>query len=120
LEMSTVSSSRCLGFACCGSVDLASAAERRGTGAALSAALAERAVLETYDDDFDPWRFARDGHASIEPREGVHSEFATHWRRTAPHLSEEPIAAWARVRWKAHDLDVVRLRWREGFDLATR
>ena len=56
-------------------------------GASLSAAFAGHAVLETRDVDFDPWRFERDGHASMEWRQEVHSQRTTSWHRTAPHLS---------------------------------
>src|SRR5271165_2406393 len=89
-------------------------------GASLSAAFTGRAVLETRDVDFDPWRFERDGHASMEWRQEVHSQRTTAWHRTAPHLSEDPHAAWARMRWDGHTVDVVRLEWREGFEGAHR
>jgi hypothetical protein len=84
-------------------------------GAALAQAFPSRHVLETEDGDFQPRRFARDGHCTIESFAETHSQWTTHWQRSEPHLHEKPRCAWLKVFWDGLELDVVRLEWAEEY-----
>lgn len=85
-------------------------------GAALREAFPSRALLETEDEDFDPRRFARDGHCTLQWNEAVHCQRTTTWQRETPHVSEQGRNAWTRVAWRGHAIDVVRAEWHEGYN----
>ncbi len=86
-------------------------------GAALREAFPSRALLETEHEDFDVFRFHRDGQCTLEWNEEVHCQRVAHWQRQDPHVTTEGKNAWWRVRWEAAriSMSIIRAEWPRGF-----
>lgn len=82
-------------------------------GARLEALYPDRAIVETYDCDFQLFNFVREGFCTIRPKEGVRAE-ATLWWDRDDGVSERPKNAWYEVDWLGHSLEVLLIDTSDG------
>jgi hypothetical protein len=85
----------------------------------LSEKAAGRAVIETATS-LDVMGFARAGHAKAVLADGVHSEVVTDWEGPDEGLRDQPVNAWLEVSCGEARLEVLLIRWLEGFQRETR
>ena len=80
----------------------------------LAELAAGRAVVAT-EVQLDVLGFARAGHAEARLTEGVHSEVVTAWEGPEEGLHDQTANAWVSVTHEGAAIDVLLMRWMEGY-----
>jgi hypothetical protein len=78
-------------------------------GEKLAALHPQLHMIECESGLFDVNTYARAGHCTVEPRDGMYHQYDTYW--SDGELYTLPEIAWLKVAWQDHALDVVLLRW---------
>lgn len=82
---------------------------------ALREAYPEHALFETEDSDFKLPPFAQEGLCELESRADCEQAFVHSYDYEQKHFESDERQNWFRVRWEEHELEVVRLSYREDF-----
>lgn len=72
-----------------------------------------RAILSGDESEFDLDTFARAGHCTRRQKPGVHLQLETTWE--AGRMHQGTAAGWYEVSWEGRSLDVLVMRWQEGY-----
>src|SRR5258707_1367699 len=78
-------------------------------GEKLAALYPQLHMLETESGLFDVADFARNGHCTIERRDGMYHQYDSYWHDG--HVHTTPSVTWLKVEWSATTFDVVQLEW---------
>lgn len=88
---------------------------RYAFGRALEERYPNRTVVQVDDAGFDVRAFSKTGRCAMRLRQGIHHDQGEVWAKRGK-LATKMHSAWMTAEWSDSTIDVVALRWRQGWD----
>jgi hypothetical protein len=84
-------------------------------GRALAERFADRAIIESFDCDFDVEGFAQAGHCALTPRPEVYAELLTSWDGYHQRIYASWAQGWHSISWEGQRFELLSIEWPSGY-----